>query len=120
MLKYNSNLKQNARRLRTTLTDSEQALWSRLRRKQICGIQFYRQKPIGGYIVDFYSFKAKIGIEIDGSQHIELQGIERDKQRDGYLTAQGLQVLCFNNLQILQEVDAVLDSIYRAVMEQLS
>lgn len=120
MLKYNSNLKQSARRLRTTLTDSEQALWSRLRRKQICGVLFYRQKPIGGYIVDFYSFKAKMVIEIDGSQHFEPHGAGRDKQRDSYLAAQGLRVLRFNNLQVLREMDAVLDSIYRVVMEQLS
>lgn len=45
------------------MTDAEQILWSRLRRKQILGVQFYRQKPIVNFIVDFYAPKAKGGTE---------------------------------------------------------
>jgi very-short-patch-repair endonuclease len=60
MLRYNGNLKNKARQLRKNLTDSENALWSRLRNKQLLGVQFYRQKPIGGYIVDLYAPKAKL------------------------------------------------------------
>jgi very-short-patch-repair endonuclease len=55
MLKYNANLKDKARQLRKNLTDSEKALWSRLRNKQLLGVQFYRQKPIGEHIVDFFA-----------------------------------------------------------------
>ena len=55
MLPYNPNLKSNARRLRKTITDAEQLLWFRIRKKQIQGVQFYRQKPIGDYIIDFYA-----------------------------------------------------------------
>ena len=51
MLRYNQTNKANARQLRTHMTDSERALWARLRRKQILGIQFYRQKPVGTYQV---------------------------------------------------------------------
>ena len=65
MLKYNPKLKANARQLRQNLTDSELSLWRRLRGKQLAGVQFYRQKPIGRYIVDFYAPKAKLVIEID-------------------------------------------------------
>jgi very-short-patch-repair endonuclease len=61
MLLYKTYLKHLARPLRKNLTDSERILWSRLRRKQLLGIQFYRQKPIGKYIVDFYVPKGKIG-----------------------------------------------------------
>jgi len=50
MLKYNAKLKGSARVLRSGMTDCEQRLWSRLRRKQMLGVQFYRQKPIGDYI----------------------------------------------------------------------
>ena len=60
MTKYNRRLKEKARRLRTQMTDSEHALWERLRRKQVQAVQFYRQKPIGNYIVDFYAPKAKM------------------------------------------------------------
>ena len=55
MIKYNRKLKEKARRLRTQMTDSERALWGRLRRKQVHSVQFYRHKPIGNYIVDFYA-----------------------------------------------------------------
>jgi very-short-patch-repair endonuclease len=55
MLNYNANLKDKARQLRKDLTDSEKSLWSRLRNKQLLAIKFYRQKPIGEYIVDFFA-----------------------------------------------------------------
>ena len=57
MIKYNPNLKEKARRLRGETTDAERALWARLRGKQVLSVQFYRQKPIGNYIVDFYAPK---------------------------------------------------------------
>ncbi len=60
MLKYNRNNKSKARALRSHLTDAEQRLWSRLRRKQVLGVPFYRQKPIGEYIVDFHAPAAKL------------------------------------------------------------
>ena len=63
MLKYNPNLKQTARRLRKEMTHCEQMMWMRLRRKQLQNTQFYRQKPIGTYIVDFYAPNAKFGGE---------------------------------------------------------
>lgn len=55
MLGYNKNLKSLAQCLRSNLTIAEQKLWSRLRARQILNIHFYRQKPIGNYIVDFYA-----------------------------------------------------------------
>jgi very-short-patch-repair endonuclease len=79
MLKYTPKLKASARQLRRNLTDSERTLWWKLRGKQLAGVQFYRQKPIGDYIVDFYAPKAKLVIEIDGSQHFESQQAEKDK-----------------------------------------
>ncbi len=67
MLKYDTNLKQLARKLRTDMTDAERLLWSRLRGKQVLGVQFYRQKPIGPYIVDFHAPASRLVIEVDGS-----------------------------------------------------
>jgi len=84
VLHYNSYLKEKARKLRKNLTESEQVLWSRLRRKQVLGVQFYRQRPIGKYIVDFYCPKAKLVIEIDGSQHLAPEGARKDQARDEY------------------------------------
>ena len=70
MLRYNPALKERARQLRKQMTAAENELWSRLRLKQVLGVQFYRQKPIGDYIVDFYAPKAKLVLEVDGSQHL--------------------------------------------------
>ncbi len=111
-------LKSNARKLRGDMTDTEQLLWGKLRRKQLHGVQFYRQKPIGPYIVDFYAPAARLVIEIDGSQHLETVTAKRDATRDEYLTKQGLQVLRFDNLQVLKETEAVLNVTDAAVQER--
>ena len=117
MLKYNAILKPCARRLRGNMTDAEQKLWSRLRRKQIADVQFYRQKPLGGYIVDFYAPAMRLVVEVDGSQHQLETGMQRDVVRDDWLMTQGLTVLRFDNLQVLQETDAVVEVIAQRVME---
>lgn len=111
---YQKSLKRNARVLRSNLTDAELALWSRLRRKQVCGLPFYRQKPLLSYIVDFYSPKAKLVIELDGGQHLDPEYIEKDRKRDRALSALGLRVMRFTNLQVLQEIDGVMTEIYQA------
>jgi very-short-patch-repair endonuclease len=119
MRKYNPRLKSLARQLRLNLTDSESALWMRLRGKQLAEVQFYRQKPLGDYIVDFYAPRAKLVIEIDGSQHFEPQAAEKDRERDEYLGRLGLRVLRFNSSEVLRETEAVLEVIYQAIMENL-
>jgi len=117
MLKYNPNLKHIARSLRTEMTHSEQMLWSRLRKKQLQSTQFYRQKPIGDYVVDFYAPKTKLVVEVDGPQHLGLEHRQNDGERDAYLTNSGLQVLRFGDMQVLQEIDAVVDAILQALVE---
>jgi very-short-patch-repair endonuclease len=67
LLRYDPDLKPLAHSLRAAMTNTEQTLWSRVRRKQVLGVQFYRQKPIGKYIVDFYAPRARLVIEVDGS-----------------------------------------------------
>jgi len=69
MLRYDPNLIKFSRHLRKNLTDSESVLWLRLRRKQLAAVQFYRQKPIGKFIVDFYAPSVQLVVEVDGSQH---------------------------------------------------
>ena len=120
MLNYNANLKDKARQLRRNLTDSEKALWSRLRSKQVLGIQFYRQKPIGEHIVDFFAPRAKLVVEVDGSQHMVGDHIQKDRIRDGYLASLGLKVLRFNSREVLKENDAVVEAIYRMITDQLN
>jgi len=119
MQPYNPTLKHNARQLRVNMTDAEQKLWFRLRRKQLHGIQFYRQKPIGPYIVDFYAAQGKLVIELDGSQHHTPEGMAADNQRDAFLSSQGIFVLRFNNLQVLNELDGVLARIDEVMADRL-
>jgi very-short-patch-repair endonuclease len=78
MLRYNPHLKTRARSLRTNLTDAERRLWSRLRRKQVLGIQFF---TIADYIVDFYAPSVQLVVEVDGSQHFNDTQATYDKQR---------------------------------------
>ncbi|NEX20429.1 endonuclease domain-containing protein [Thiorhodococcus mannitoliphagus] len=117
MKPYNNALKPFARHLRSNMTDAEQVLWQRLRRKQIHGLQFYRQKPLLDFIVDFFCPKAALVIEIDGSQHLESQHKAKDARRDQGLAQLGLRVLRFDSRQVLRETDAVVEVIYRAASE---
>ncbi|MBT9538735.1 endonuclease domain-containing protein [Thiobacillus sp.] len=108
---YRRTLKASARSLRTSMTDAEQMLWHRIRRKQIHGVQFYRQKPLLAYIVDFYCPAAKLVVELDGSQHAESVHLAKDQTRDVALAGLGLRVLRFDNRQVLLETEAVLSVI---------
>lgn len=115
MLPYNRRLKTKARSLRTNPTDAELHLWYRLRRKQILGVQFYRQKPIGNYIADFYAPAAKLVVELDGAQHLELRQAKYDAQRTSDLQQQGLKVLRFDDRQVLLQTESVLEMIFQAM-----
>ena len=119
-LHYRHDLKQKARNLRTSMTSAEQLLWFHLRRKQLLGIPFYRQRPIGQYIVDFYAPAIRLVIEVDGGQHFEAAGIAADTHRSAFLTAQGLAVVRYDNLQVIKETLQVLEEIYRLISDRKS
>ena len=78
----NKSLKQLSRNLRRNMTDAEKLLWSKIRDKQLKGVQVYRQKIIGNYIADFYCPKTRLVIEINGGQHYSAEGEEKDRLRD--------------------------------------
>ena len=90
------------------MTDAETALWSKLRRKQLQNLQFYRQKPLGRFIVDFYCPTARLVIEIDGGQHYTKEGVALDTNRDAELNEMGLHVLRFSNLDVLGNREGVI------------
>jgi len=118
MKNYRDTLKAPSRKLRSTMTDAEQALWLRLRRKQIHGLPFNRQKPILNYIVDFYCSRARLVIELDGSQHKETINQQKDQLRDTALSVIGLKVLRFDNRQVLLEIEQVVGVIYKVAGER--
>ncbi len=119
MLPYDAEHKLRARELRKNMTDAEQVLWKRLRCKQILGVPFYRQKPLSHYIVDFYCPAAMLVIELDGSQHYTPDALQYDVVRTQTLETMGLRVLRFDNRQVLQELESVLEVIHVKVTERL-
>jgi len=104
-LPYNPNLKERAREMRNNSTKSEIKFWCEMLRKRETGYQFYRQKIIDHYIVDFYCAKLKLVVEIDGESH---EGKEKyDKKRDDELNAYGLKVLHYNDNTVLNNFQIV-------------
>ncbi len=108
MLRYKTTLKPLARNLRSNLPNAEQILWSRLRRKQLFGLQFYRQKPIAGYIADFYCAACCLVIELDGDSHYQEGAQVRDHIRDEVMRGMGLRILRFNNADVTENIEGVL------------
>ena len=115
MLRYDRRLKTKARSLRSNLTDAELHLWQRLRRRQLLGVQFYRQKPIDNYIVDFYAPAAKLVVELDGAQHLEVRQAQYDLRRTKALELQGVKVLRFDDREVLLQTESVLERIFQAL-----
>ena len=112
MLLYNKKLKGHARALRKNMTDAERLLWTRIRRKQLKGYQFYRQRTIGNYIVDFYCPRRRLIIEVDGGQHYGRGGMAKDKERDAYLKIAGLGIRRFSDREVFGNLNGVLERIY--------
>ena len=112
MLPYNKGLKKFARELRHNLTEAEAHLWLRLRKRQLKGCQFYRQRIICNYIVDFYCPDAKLAIEIDGGQHYSEPGMVKDAMRDRHLADLGLTVLRFSAREVFENTEGVMECIY--------
>ena len=104
-----------ARELRSRMTDAEALLWMLLRNRRVAGAKFRRQSPVGRYILDYYCVEKKLAIELDGGQHGETA--DYDEHRDSWLSLQGIRVLRFWNNQMLAETEAVMEVIYRAVVE---
>lgn len=117
MLPYSKNLKQLSRQLRGNMTDAEGHLWAKIRMKQLKGYHFYRQKPIGDYIVDFYCPKVKLVIEVDDSQHFSDETTEYDRIRDEHIRSLGLRVLRFTNTEVLTNIEGVIESIIGSMEE---
>jgi very-short-patch-repair endonuclease len=107
VLPYNAKLKERARELRDNMTNAERFLWAQIRAKKVKDCWFYRQKPIGIYIVDFFCPKARLVIEVDGGHHFSDETIEYDKERDAYISSLGMTVLRFTNDEVLRNIEGV-------------
>jgi lipoate-protein ligase B/very-short-patch-repair endonuclease len=104
------DLKRLARTMRTNDTDAEDRIWYFLRNRQLNGVKFRRQHPIGRYILDFYADEVKLAVELDGGQHADR--IEHDDERTRWLNARGIEVLRVWNSEVFTNLEGVLDTIF--------
>ena len=113
MQRLPQHTKDFSRKLRGEMTDAESCLWRRLRSRQIYGLKFRRQHPVGKYILDLACIEATLVIEVDGGQHNEMS--INDGQRTAWLETQGWKVLRFWNNEILQNIEGVLAEVLNAL-----
>ena len=115
-MERNQNLKSFSQVLRRNQTQEENLLWYQFLRRY--PLQFRRQYIIGSYIADFYCHRAKLVIELDGSQHYDASEMEKDAQRTQYLESLGLKVLRFTNLDVRRHFQDVCEAIHLTVQER--
>ena len=108
-MERNGQLKSFSQKLRREQTKEEAKLWLQFLKRY--PLQFRRQYVIGNYIVDFYCHKAKLAVELDGSQHYEIEEAVQDAKRTAYLESLGLKVLRFTNLEVLRRFENVCEAI---------
>jgi very-short-patch-repair endonuclease len=103
-----------ARHLRKNATSAERVLWISLRFSKHQGLHFRRQTPIGRYTVDFVCHRARIVVELDGSQHADKAQAKHDTERSAFLNSRGYRVLRFWNVDILKNRNGVVVAIFAA------
>ena len=108
------NLRILAKNLRKRSTNTENYLWLFLRNRQLEGVKFRRQEPMGRYIVDFISYEKKLVIELDGGQHNENN--TKDKDRDNWIKSKGYEVLRFWDNEDLKNKVGVLETIRKKLL----
>ena len=106
-----------ARTLRQNSTNAEQTLWQRLRARQLDGLKFVRQEPIGPFVVDFICREQRLIVEVDGGQHADNA---RDRERDAFLPHIGYRILRFWNNEVLGNIGGVLERIHAVSQEPLT
>jgi ATP-dependent helicase HrpA/adenine-specific DNA-methyltransferase len=92
-----SDILNNARELRSRLTDAEKLLWHILRDRRFCGYKFRRQHPVSRFILDFYCYEEKLAVELDGGVHCSDEQLAYDAERTKELEGAGIRVLRFWN-----------------------
>ncbi len=115
--KYNKEIVPFAKELRKNMTKEERHLWYDFLRRY--PIKFTRQKVLGKYIADFYCAKAKVVIELDGSQHYEDKGMANDEKRTEYLETFGIKVIRISNLDVLKNFEGVCAHIDNTVKQSV-
>jgi very-short-patch-repair endonuclease len=90
------------------MTEAESLLWQRLNYNKLDGYKFRRQHPINKFIADFYCHKVKLIIELDGEIHRKKEVAERVEGREFVLKNFDLEIIRFNNKDVLQNTEDVI------------
>ena len=106
-------IENGARKLRQNMTPAEKRLWSALRNKQLEGLRFRRQHPVGNFILDFYCPSCKLVIEVDGEIHSDR--LDYDDARTDKLAEYGYTVLRFSNERVMNDLPQVLAEIRQVI-----
>ena len=114
---HNKKLTSRAQELRKNMTKEERRLWYEYLRDY--PKQFRRQVTCGRFILDFYCAAAKLAIEVDGSQHYNLEGQFYDQQRTAYLNSLGIEVLRFSNTDVTKNLQGICQVIDMTVIQRL-
>jgi len=113
-----ADIKVFARNLRGSQTDAENLFWYLLRDRRFLGLKFRRQHPVPPYVLDFYCEELRLAIELDGGQHNDPEGIERDRERDIFLARHNIRVLRYWNDDVLTRLEDVLEHLWAAVASE--
>ena len=116
--KHNKDIVPAAKMLRKNMTKEERHLWYDFLRTHPA--RFARQKVLGKYIADFYSAKANLVIELDGSGHYTEEGKQYDKERTAFLEEYGLTVIRIPNTEIHKNFRGVCKYIDHLIVQSLS
>ncbi|WP_284125331.1 endonuclease domain-containing protein [Parerythrobacter aestuarii] len=109
-----------SRELRMNATEPERVLWQHLRSRQLAGVRFNRQFPIGQFICDFVARGPRLVIELDGGTHASDEAHEADACRTRFLHAQGYTVIRFWNHEVMDNVEGVLRRIEQTLADMPS
>jgi very-short-patch-repair endonuclease len=113
--KLADSLKENARRMRKEPTEAEEKLWQVIRNRKLAGFKFRRQHPFEGFIIDFYCEETKLGLEVDGKIHLQVEQLQYDQEREAYLNEFGIEIMRFTN----DEVESNVFTVARMIKERL-
>ena len=119
-MEYNRNVNKKEikglrRNLRNNMTPAEVALWLKLKAGKLDDYAWRRQFSVGNFILDFYCPKCKLCVELDGNDHFTMQGDTRDLERTEFLNSCGIRVLRFENNDVWNNIEGVLDVIRKEI-----
>lgn len=110
IFRYASKLRQNE-------TPAEKLLWEKIKDRQIEGEKFRRQHPLKKFALDFYCYRLRLGIELDGKQHLIPEIKFYDQDRSEILEEYGIYILRFTNQEVFNDMDRVIETIRLCILD---